>query len=141
MFQSTVRLKYVSKLFSEILFAPTLEADPDLITSLRYLSRDKRNPMNKLVTNLCRRIGFVKAEEDLDPAHIKTKLIFVATQLIYTMLLVLPSFVVYRNYYLSCFWLVAVFLKGTWNGASYYIEIFSTRYGILYSQFKVQIFI
>ena len=54
-------------------------------------------------------------------------MIYSLAQLIYTLLMVLPSYLVYSNYYRSCFWLVTVYLIGTWNGASYYIEIFSTR--------------
>ena len=55
------------------------------------------------------------------------QVIYSLAQLIYTLLMVLPSYFVYSSYYRSCAWLITVYLIGTWNGASYYIEIFSTR--------------
>jgi hypothetical protein len=34
----------------------------------------------------------------------------------------------YGSYEASCLYLVVIFSWGTWNGASYYIEVFSEQY-------------
>ncbi len=50
------------------------------------------------------------------------------------MLTMLPSFVVFDCYELSCGWLMFNFALGTWNGATYYIEIFSKRYNLKFDK-------
>ncbi len=55
------------RLFTEVVYKSTLQADPSLITSLRYLTRDTKNPMNQLITDLCRRAGLVSETANLDP--------------------------------------------------------------------------
>ncbi len=106
-----------------------LDSDPEIVTSLRYLSKDKRNPFTKAVTKAVRNLGIIGRDEPLDPSRLLTKLIFVSVQLVYTMLLVLvPSYFIFSWYEASVSYLMFVFVVGTWNGASYYIEIFSTRY-------------
>ena len=112
---------------AEIIFHDALEGDPEMITSLRYMARSKKNPLNKLVTSFCRKIGILKPDEEVNSEQTKTKIIFLITQLIYTIISLLPAAFVYRNYYVSCLYLAFSFLIGTWNGASYYIEVFSKR--------------
>ena len=43
------------------------------------------------------------------------------------LLTMVPSFLVFGRYEASVIWLIFTFLIGTWNGATYYIEIFSKR--------------
>lgn len=109
--------------------------------------------MNKLVTKLSRAAGFIEKDEILDPEVgsrifvkypfgkwcffsqlYKCKAIFVATQFVYTLLTLVPSLFVFHDYYYSCGWLIFNFLVGTWNGASYYIEVFSKRYNLKFEQ-------
>ncbi len=52
---------------TEVVYRRALDADPSMITSIRWLTRDRRNPMNKLVTDACRSAGLLKEEEFLDP--------------------------------------------------------------------------
>merc|ERR1719277_2659515 len=70
----------------------------------------------------------MKPGEDLDPESVKTKIVFAVCQLVYTLLTILPTPFLYGSYRLSCAYLVFIFGWGTWNGASYYIEVFAERY-------------
>ena len=59
------------------------------------------------------------------------KILFVIIQFFYMLLTMLPSFFVFGNYEASVGWLLFTFLIGTWNGATYYIEIFSKRHEMI----------
>merc|ERR1712203_598667 len=117
---------------TEIVLRPRLNADPEIITSQRYLSRDKKNGMNKLVTKMCKKYGFLKETDEFDSESLLAKVVFVLTQVIYTLLTILHPPLLFKSYYLSCVFLVFVFTTAVWNGASYYIEILSTRYNLKY---------
>ena len=49
------------------------------------------------------------------------------------MLLLLPGYFLFHWYEGCVSYLALVFVIGTWNGASYYIEIFSKRYNLKFS--------
>ena len=51
-------------------------------------------------------------------------------QVIYTCLTILHVRGLYGNYQISCIYIILTFGIGVWNGASYYIEVFSTRYNL-----------
>ena len=57
-----------------------LNADPEIVTSLRYLSQDKKNPFTKAVTRACKRVGLLGPDEPLDPSRPLTKGVFVSVQ-------------------------------------------------------------
>ena len=57
-----------------------LDSDPEIVTSLRYLSQDKKNPLTKVVTKAVRRVGLLGPEEPLDPSRMLTKGVFVSVQ-------------------------------------------------------------
>ena len=62
---------------------------------------------------------------DLSP---KSLFVFVLTQMMFTVTtLIVPAIVVWSKY-LENFWLGVLFSLITWNGASFYIEVFSRRY-------------
>merc|ERR1719347_1185669 len=105
-----------------------LANDPDLITSIRYLAGDKKNGFRNLCLSLLCSLGLTHPGEDLDPEAFKTKITFAATQLVYTLITVIPTPFLYSSYRLSCIYLVLLYGFGTWNGASYYIEVFAERY-------------
>ena len=65
---------------SEVYYSEMLDSDPEIVTSLRYLSQDKKNPLTKLVTKAVRRVGLLGPEEPLDPSKPMTKGIFVSVQ-------------------------------------------------------------
>merc|ERR1719411_1364215 len=91
---------------------------------------DKKNGFRNLSLNLLKSVGLMKPGEDLDPESVKTKMVFAACQLVYTLLTILPTPFLYGSYRLSCAYLVFIFGWGTWNGASYYIEVFAERYSL-----------
>jgi hypothetical protein len=70
--------------------------------------------------------------EVFNPYQLKTKLSFMAFQLAYTALTLLPVPLLHRCRWLSTATLLAVFSIATYNGGEYYIEVFSRRY---YRQF------
>ena len=97
--------------------------DKDLITSLRWLAKDKKNGFRNLCIKLLVKIGVATPEEELDPDSVKTKTVFTSLQFLYTLITILPTPFLYSSYRLSCAYLVFIFGWGTWNGASYYIEV------------------
>jgi len=105
-----------------------LANDPDLITSIRYLAGDKKNGFRNLCLSLLCSLGLTHPGEDLDPEAFKTKITFATTQLVYTLITIIPTPFLYSSYRLSCIYLVLLYGFGTWNGASYYIEVFAERY-------------
>lgn len=112
---------------TEYLFKPQLDADPELTTSLRYLSQDKKNPARKLVNKVCVQLKVLRKDEEMDPDQWKTKIIFVVSQLVYTIFTLIPPYLIFLNYSVSVIYLITIFSWATWNGASYYVEVFSKR--------------
>ena len=111
----------------EIVLRHHLQSDKSIVTSVRYLSRDRKNPIAYRVTNICAKYGLVKEGECLDPETNLAKGVFVCSQIIYTLLTLLHTNLLYMSYMASCIYIIFVFGIGVWNGASYYIEIFSKR--------------
>ena len=103
--------------------------DKDVVTSYRYMMTGKKKQrIYKLMERLFYRIKILKTGEQLDPDTVLGKSVFVFIQLIYTILVIAPVQLFYSYYWVSFAYLVIVFSVACWNGASYYIEIFSTRY-------------
>jgi len=115
-----------------VVFAGDLKRDPDLITSVRYLAKDKKNPTAKWVKGLLTQKGLIKGGE-MDPDSALAQVIFVVTQIIYTFLTSIHVRFLYSNYLGSSIYFVTIFSIGVWNGASYYIEIFSKRYNLKFA--------
>jgi len=113
---------------TEYLMADILKNDPDIITSLRYLSKDKKNGMNMFVTGLAKKAGIVGPGEKFDSETIKTKVIFVLAQGGFTLFTLIPCYFLYSNYTLSFTWIAGIYSWCIWRGGTYYIEIFSERY-------------
>ena len=63
-----------------IVFADSLARDPDLITSVRYLARDKKNPTAKAVKGLLTKWGLIEKGHELDPDSNLAQAVFVVTQ-------------------------------------------------------------
>ena len=68
-------------------------------------------------------LGFSEPGEELDPDSFKAKVTFAVTQLSYTLITIIPAPFLYSSYSLSCIYLMLLYGFGTWNGASYYIEV------------------
>ncbi|KAI7907093.1 uncharacterized protein BX663DRAFT_482766 [Cokeromyces recurvatus] len=53
---------------------------------------------------------------------------FMLLQLIYNILTSIPTYFLYRHFWLHTLFLIVMFAASVWNGANYYIEVFSRRY-------------
>merc|ERR1711934_1127989 len=92
------------------------------------LASDKKNGFRNFVMSVMGELGVHKRGDPLDPDGLKAKLVFGITQLIYTLITIIPTLFFFSSYALSCSWMVLVYSWGTWNGACYYIEVFAERY-------------
>ena len=72
---------------------------------------------------LLQKIGVNRPDEDLNPDSLKTKATFGGIQLIYTIITIIPTPFLFNSYAFSCVYLMFIYSVGTWNGASYYIEV------------------
>jgi len=115
-------------LITEVLLAEKMKADPELVTSLRYLAKDKKNSLNFLTSLVCKKVGIMSREEQFDSEVLKYKVIFVMVQGIFTLLCLIPPYFLYTNYALSFVYIVSIFIWCVWRGGTYYIEVFSERY-------------
>jgi len=113
---------------TEVVFADYLASDPEIIISMRYLARDKKNGMNNLVQGLTRKMGIVGPTEEFDPETTKTKAIFLVTQALYTMSTLIATPYLYSSYTFSFIYIISIYIWCIWRGGSFYIEIFSERY-------------
>ena len=123
---------YVLK--TEVFDAAYLRSTPDESTSLRWIARDGKNAMNRLCKGVLVSGGLMRRDEDFDPCTRKTKLTFWAAQLLYTVVTLAPAPLMWRSRRAHEAFLIAMFTTAVYNGASYYIEVFSRRYN---DQFKV----
>jgi len=119
---------------TEHLLADRFKEDPELITALRYLASDRKSAMNKSLHNFAWKKGFLPKGEHLDPNTIQCKLIFVLIQFLFTLMTISYVPFLYFSYGFSCIYLALIFTWGTWNGASYYIEVFSRRYHLQFEE-------
>lgn len=71
--------------------------------------------MHQIVLWLMRRLKFFKKDETFDPHTFKTKMIFMASQLVYTLVVSLPTPFLYNNKPLSISLAFVVFIFALWN--------------------------
>lgn len=84
--------------------------------------------LHRLVLRLTRATGVLGPEECFDHRSHKTKAIFVATQFVYTLLTCLPALVIYDSFLWHVAFGLGMFTVAVFNGANYYIDVFSVRY-------------
>ena len=115
-------------LITEVIVKDKLDKNPDLQTSLRYLSADIDNGTTKVTLKLCRYFGIMDKNEVFNPTSIKTKCIFMGTQFLYTCTTFSIAPVLYNSRMIHLLFLGMLTTVATYNGASFYIEVFSKRY-------------
>jgi len=115
-------------LITEVLLAKRLNANPNLRTSLRWLTTAPKNGMHKLVKATCRKFGVMAPNEGFDYRTRKTLAIFCLTQLLYTVLTMSITTLLFASHTWHAAFCVGVGLNGVYNGASFYIDVFATRY-------------
>ena len=105
-----------------------LDQDPELMTSLRWLASDRKSSANKSALRMMRKIGLFGEDEFFDAGSTKTKFVFVMLQLGYTIITFIPIPLCYSNYYAHTALMWIAFGSSVYNGAVYYIDVFSRRY-------------
>jgi len=105
-----------------------IRASPREYTSLRWLSRDSRGTLYKLCKAVLVRASLMRRDEEFDDATWRTKFTFWIAQFAYTLLTLLPVPVLWASRDAHCACLLVVYVAAVYNGASYYIEVFSRRY-------------
>lgn len=74
------------------------------------------------------KVGAMRRDEAFDAETRKTKLAFWGFQLLYTLVTLAPTPLLWRRKALHVAWIGLMFSAAVYNGASYYIEVFSKRY-------------
>jgi len=105
-----------------------IDQDPELVTSLRYVTQSPRNPMYKIVRDLCIKMGIFDQDEVYDSESLKTRLIFFIGQFIYMFICLLPTLFIFYFRGLNMTYLVLLILAATWRGGSYYVFQFTKMY-------------
>lgn len=108
--------------------AAKLSKNPNLRTSLRYLSQNKKNGMHCMVKQACRSVGIFTKTEEFNYKEMKTLVIFCSAQFMYTLLTIVPTPFLYYSYHAHLAFCLGILVIGIYNGASFYIEVFSCRY-------------
>ena len=84
--------------------------------------------MHQLVLGLMRRLGVMEAEEEFDADTVKTKLIFVSAQLVYTLATLGPVPLLYTSPALSSAYMGLVLGWCALQGAAQYLQDFVEGY-------------
>lgn len=113
---------------TEILDKTFLDSRKDLLTSLRWMSSDKKNSFAVFILKICRKFGVFREDEEFDASSMKTKLIFIISQFIYSVVTFIPTILLYNSQYCHIVYLLLIFTTFTFNGASFYVEVFSKVY-------------
>ena len=124
---------------TEVIDKDKLDSDPKLLTSLRWLSSDKKNSMNRAVLGLCKKVRLFAVDEEFDSRTVKTKVVFMASQFVYTLITFLPTLFLYWSHTLHLSYIIFIFSTAVYYGAGYYIEVFSARYQLQFeNKTKIQ---
>jgi len=86
------------------------------------------------VKSACRRLGILQRCEGFEVGSTKTKLVFVGAQLGYTLLCCLPCYILHSFKIANTGAIALIFGMAVWNGANYYIEVFSNSYDRTYRE-------
>lgn len=113
---------------TEFLDKKKLDSNPELMTSLRWLAQDTKNAAARAFLKLFRAIGVFRKDEEYDSRTMKTKIVFVCAQLIFTVVSFLPTPLMYNYSGFHLTWIIFIVTSAVFNGASFYIEVFSKRY-------------
>lgn len=121
---------------TEVIDKDTLDKNPQFQTSLRYLSRDLKNISAKSALKLCRKLKLMRQDELFDSDSVKTKMIFMSTQFIYTLTTFVTVPIFYYSSTLHMAFIIILFCVAVYNGGEFYIEIFSERYQLQFRDKK-----
>lgn len=126
LFYGSWQILYILK--TEIIDRRHMKADPSIQTSLRWLTRDKKNALHRVAKTVCRTIGVLKPDEDFQPESLKTKLVFWVGQLLFMLVTILPIPLLFSYRSLNTAYILVVLSTAVYNGSNYYFEVFAARY-------------
>eukprot|EP00658_Telonema_sp_P-2_P079083 TRINITY_DN7568_c0_g1_i18.p1 TRINITY_DN7568_c0_g1~~TRINITY_DN7568_c0_g1_i18.p1 ORF type:complete len:203 (+),score=47.88 TRINITY_DN7568_c0_g1_i18:237-845(+) len=75
-------------------------------------------------------LGFIPPGQELSDLSLRAKFVFVLTQFVFTIICMLMPMALVSSQTANSVWLCFLFMCCTWNGASFYIEVFSRRYAV-----------
>uniref|UniRef100_A0A7S3PT83 Glycerophosphocholine acyltransferase 1 n=1 Tax=Aplanochytrium stocchinoi TaxID=215587 RepID=A0A7S3PT83_9STRA len=106
----------------EVMDRNKVYSDPDLMTPLKNMVQQKEGNVNKVITAVARNLNILKNNEhlDLDKKYATTLVLFVASQIISTMIMFLVSFLCFKSAAINTLCLVIVLGVLVWNGAIEY---------------------
>jgi len=87
--------------------------DPDYMTSFKYLVEQKHSSVYRIVNIFGKRHRIV---------------MYGILQLVYTVICILPTKWFYESFWLHTLYITAMGITCCWNGANFYIEVFSIQY-------------
>jgi len=114
----------------EVILSDWITANQDLEFALRSLARDADNGMHQLVLGIMRRLGIMGPSETFQPETLKSKIIFISAQFVYTVTTLLPVKILYNSYLLSSLYLTLILGWTVSKGASSYCQDFMERYNL-----------
>ena len=129
-FYGTWQLVYLFQ--TEVWDKHKLDADPELSTSLRYLTTAEKMAINRKTLHFCRTLGIMGRDERFSPPTIKVKIIFVVLQAIMSFATFLPVGLFYHSVWVHSGVILAILTFSVYNGARYYIQVFSKIHGKRY---------
>ena len=115
----------------EVVLAAWIEADPDLEFALRCLAKDEDNGMHQLVLAIMRRINVMAPTEIFQAETLKTKIIFISAQLVYTVTTLAPVQILYRSFSISFLYISSILGWTVYKGANSYCQDFMERYKLI----------
>jgi hypothetical protein len=105
-----------------------IDNDPELVTSVRYLTSNKRSVIYGIIKGYCTRLGIRTKGEVHNPDSLKTKVIFFTSQFVIILCFLLPMPLMFYFRFLNTTYLLVLILVALWRGGSYYIFVFSRIY-------------
>jgi hypothetical protein len=84
--------------------------------------------MVRAVLKLCRAVGIMGRSEVFDSRNVKTKVVFMASQGCFTAVCMTPVPILYWYKEAHLMFIVILVVTSLFNGASFYVEVFSKRY-------------
>ena len=113
---------------TEVLDRDKLAGDSSLQTSLRWLSSNTRNALSGSCLRLFRRLKLFSEDETFSSQSLKTKCVFVFSQLIFTWTAMIPTYWCWSSPGFNLFYICLIFTIAIYLGGSYYIDVFSRTY-------------
>lgn len=115
---------------TEVVDKVKLENDARLLTSLKWLAADTRGMLTGGTLKILRKLGIFSENETWNSRDGKTKMVFIASQFIFTMLGMLPTYLCWNSARVSKIYICLIFTTAIYFGASYYVEVFSKKYAV-----------